>query len=77
MISRKYTYLVCLAFLGLAAVAAHAGTDARLHGKIVDEEGNPVPKATITITTPEQGTFHEVIRPTRRESTRYSSAMRP
>lgn len=61
MLIRKFTPFA-LALVGLlAGSAAHAGTDARLHGSVVDENGDPVPKATITITTSQLGTFNESV----------------
>jgi tetratricopeptide (TPR) repeat protein len=48
------------ALLGLTAAAAFAGTEARLHGKVLDPEGNIVEAATITVTTDALTTYHEV-----------------
>ena len=58
---RKYTSLA-LIVLGLAASAAFAGKDARIHGAVLDENGDPVPKATITVTSDQLDTFNQSIK---------------
>jgi len=41
-----------------------AGPQARISGRVIDGEGNPIPTATITITTDEQPSFEKVIKVT-------------
>lgn len=53
--------ILALVSLGLAAGAAFAGKDARIHGTVVDENGEPLPKATISITSDQLETFKETI----------------
>jgi tetratricopeptide (TPR) repeat protein len=46
------------ALAGLAVAAAMlAGAQARLMGRVTDTEGNPIEGATVTVTTPNLGTF--------------------
>ncbi len=53
------TVLVAL-LLALRPVPAAAGTEARLHGVISDEQGQPVADAVITVTTASLSTFRQV-----------------
>ncbi len=61
MILRK-SALLSLVILGMTAGAAFAGKDARIHGSVLDENGEPVPKATIVITTDQLDNFNESIK---------------
>lgn len=61
MINRHLT--TCIATVGLLVIAlvVHAGTQAKIEGRVTDLGGNPIAGATVTITTPEVSTFRKVI----------------
>jgi len=54
------TLASALALLVLTASGAFAGSEARIHGKILDADGNGLVGATITVTSDAQTTYNEV-----------------
>jgi len=57
----KATLFVSLIALLAGAGMVSAGAQARLEGHVTDTKGNPIPNATVTITTSEVSTFHKVL----------------
>lgn len=55
---RKY-FSLTLVVMALAAAQLFAVGEARITGKVVDTQGNPVPEAKITVTAMEQITFKQ------------------
>jgi len=55
--------LTCVATIGLLifTAVAHAGTQAKLDGRVMDLAGKPIAEATVTITTTEVSTFQKLI----------------
>jgi tetratricopeptide (TPR) repeat protein len=53
----------CVAVVGLLVIGAtaHAGTRAKIEGRVTDLEGNPIAGATVTITTSEISSYEKVI----------------
>ena len=53
---------VALVIVLAAAGMVYAGAQARIQGKVVDTQGNPLTDAVITITSDEVSTFEKVIK---------------
>lgn len=59
---RRHALLLCtLLSVALATVPALAVTQGRIMGQVIDENGEPVPEVTITITTPELTDYEDVV----------------
>jgi tetratricopeptide (TPR) repeat protein len=55
--SSKLVGLICIAVVLFGAAPELFAQMARISGTVVDPEGNPIPDATLTVTTPDSGTF--------------------
>jgi tetratricopeptide (TPR) repeat protein len=55
--------MTCVAVAGLLVISTmvHAGTQAKIEGRVTDLAGTPIAAATVTITTTEISTFKKVI----------------
>jgi len=55
--------MTCVAVAGLLvfSIIVHAGTQAKIEGRVMDLAGTPIAAATVTITTVEVSTFQKVI----------------
>ena len=55
--------MTCVAVAGLLVISTmvHAGTQAKIEGRVMDLAGTPIAAATVTITTTEVSTFKKVI----------------
>jgi tetratricopeptide (TPR) repeat protein len=55
--------MTCVAVFSLmvAAAAVHAGTQAKVEGRVTDLAGTPIAAATVTITTTEVSTYEKII----------------
>ena len=55
--------MTCVAVAGLLVISTtvHAGTQAKIEGRVMDLAGTPIAAATVTITTTELSTFKKVI----------------
>lgn len=55
--------MTCVAVVGSMAIVAavHAGTQAKVEGRVTDLTGTPIAAATVTITTSEVSTYEKVI----------------
>lgn len=55
--------MTCVAVAGLLVISTtvHAGTQAKIEGRVIDLAGTPIAAATVTITTTEVSTFQKVI----------------
>lgn len=56
--------MTCVAVAGLLVFSTmvHAGTQAKIEGRVMDLAGTPIAAATVTITTTELSTFQKVIK---------------
>jgi tetratricopeptide (TPR) repeat protein len=56
-------FMTCVAVVTLFVIGAvvHAGTQAKVAGRVTDVEGNPIAKAAITVTTPAVSTYKKEI----------------
>jgi Tfp pilus assembly protein PilF len=61
MMDRRF--LTCVAVVTLLVISAlvHAGTQAKVAGRVTDLEGNPIAKATITVTTPAVSSYKKEV----------------
>jgi len=55
-------FITCVAVAGLLVVSTmiHAGTQAKIEGRVTDLAGTPIAGATLTITTTEVSTYHKL-----------------
>jgi len=61
MINRHLRTCVALAGLLVFVTMVHAGTQAKIEGRVTDLEGNPIVDAIVTITTTEVSSYKKVI----------------
>jgi tetratricopeptide (TPR) repeat protein len=64
--SSKLVGLMCSAVMLFGAAPELFAQMARISGTVVDPEGNPIPDATLTVTTPDSSTF-EMVRTTNKK----------
>jgi tetratricopeptide (TPR) repeat protein len=62
MIHHRLTSCFALLSLLVIAVGAHAGTQAKIEGRVTDAKGQPVVGAVLTITTAEVTTYNRVVK---------------
>jgi tetratricopeptide (TPR) repeat protein len=61
MMHRRFMTCVAVVALIVTGNLAHAGTQAKVAGRVTDLEGNPIAKATITVTTPAVSSFKKKV----------------
>ena len=56
-------FMTCVAIVGLTLFgsAVHAGTQAKIEGRVTDLAGSPIAEATVTISSPDMSKFKKVI----------------